>query len=40
MRLIIQRVSSGKVTVKNEVVGEIKKGLVVLVGFSSTDTEE
>lgn len=37
MRAVIQRVSSSKVTVKNNVVGEIKKGLLVLLGVTHED---
>ena len=38
MRLVIQRVSSASVTVDNVVRGEIAAGLMVLVGFATTDT--
>lgn len=37
MKVVIQRVLSGKVTVNGEVVGEIGKGIVVLVGFEKGD---
>lgn len=40
MRIILQRVSKASVTVENEIVGEIKSGLLVLVGFSKTDTAD
>jgi D-tyrosyl-tRNA(Tyr) deacylase len=40
MRVVIQRVSSSKVTVSDEVIGEIGQGLNVLVGFEETDTQE
>ena len=40
MRLVIQRVSSASVTVGGEVVSEIGKGLLVLVGVETGDTEE
>ncbi|HOO23321.1 MAG TPA: D-aminoacyl-tRNA deacylase [Clostridia bacterium] len=40
MRCVVQRIGRGKVFVNNEVVGEIKKGLLVLCGFTETDTEE
>jgi D-tyrosyl-tRNA(Tyr) deacylase len=38
MRAVIQRATRAKVTVENEVVGEIANGLVVLLGVSSDDT--
>lgn len=37
MRAVIQRVSRAKVTVDDELVGEIDKGLVVLLGVSHED---
>ncbi len=39
MRAILQRVTSGKVSVEERVVGEIKQGLVVLIGVGLEDTE-
>ena len=39
MRVVLQRVSSGSVTVDGEVVGEIGTGLVLLVGFTEGDDE-
>jgi D-tyrosyl-tRNA(Tyr) deacylase len=39
MRVVLQRVSSGSVTVDGRVLGEIGKGLVLLVGFSGDDEE-
>lgn len=39
MRIIVQRVKKAKVTVEETVTGEIQKGLLVLVGFESSDTE-
>ncbi|KAF8969596.1 D-Tyr tRNAtyr deacylase-like domain-containing protein [Flammula alnicola] len=39
MRAIVQRVSSASVTVDNEVVSRISKGLMVLVGIGSDDTD-
>ncbi len=39
MRVVIQRSKSSNVSVKQKVVGEIKKGLVLLVGFTEGDTE-
>ena len=38
MRVVIQRSKYSSVTVANKVVGEIDNGLVVLVGFTQTDT--
>lgn len=38
MRLVVQRVDKAKVEVDNEVVGEIGKGLMVLVGIGENDT--
>ena len=40
MKLVIQRVKSARVTVDEEVVGEIGIGLFVLVGVGKNDTEE
>lgn len=37
MRLVIQRVQSGSVTVASTVTGSIEQGLVVLVGFHQKD---
>jgi D-aminoacyl-tRNA deacylase len=39
MRAVIQRVSRAKVTVDAEVTGSIGRGLLVLLGVSSDDTE-
>jgi len=40
VRVVLQRVSSASVTVAGEVVGEISKGLLLLVGFSPADDVE
>lgn len=40
MRLVIQRVSMAKVTVENSILGEIQKGLLILVGITTGDTDE
>lgn len=40
MRAVLQRVKSGRVLVDNSVVGEIEKGLVVLLGVGHGDSEE
>ncbi|MEM6690316.1 MAG: D-aminoacyl-tRNA deacylase [Planctomycetota bacterium] len=39
MRLLIQRVSSASVTVQGSVVGEINRGLLILVGVGREDSE-
>lgn len=38
MKLVVQRVSAASVTVGGDVVGEIQKGLCVLVGIARDDT--
>jgi D-tyrosyl-tRNA(Tyr) deacylase len=40
MRVVLQRASSGSVTIAERVVGEIGEGLVLLVGFTQEDDEE
>ena len=40
MRVIIQRVSEAAVRVDGKIVGEIKQGLMVLLGIETADTEE
>ncbi len=40
MRAVVQTVSEAAVTVENETVGEIKDGLLVLVGVTHDDTTE
>ena len=40
MKVVVQRVSSAKVDIDNETVGKIDKGLMLLVSFTQTDTEE
>lgn len=40
MRAVVQRVSRAKVTVSDEITGEIGKGLLVLLGVSVRDTEK
>ena len=40
MRVVVQRVKYSKVTVDNEIIGEISKGINVLIGISNSDTEE
>jgi D-aminoacyl-tRNA deacylase len=39
MRAVVQRVTSAKVTVDDQTVGEIQKGLVVLLGIARDDTK-
>jgi D-aminoacyl-tRNA deacylase len=38
MRAVIQRVTSGRVTVEGKIVGSIGRGLVVLLGIAGSDT--
>jgi len=40
MRVVLQRVSQASVTVDNQVVADIQKGLLVLVGIEDSDTQE
>lgn len=40
MKTLIQRVTNANVEVDNKIIGEIKQGLVVLLGISNEDTEE
>jgi len=40
MRCVVQRVSKGKVSIKNETVGEIEKGLVALLGVGHDDSSD
>lgn len=40
MRLVIQRVSRASVTVENEIIGQIGKGLLVLLGIEQSDSED
>lgn len=40
MRAVVQRVSRGRVTVEGQVVGEIGRGYVVLLGVAKEDTPE
>jgi len=40
VRVVVQRVSSASVEVEGEVVGEISKGLMILLGVSRGDEEE
>ena len=38
MKVVLQRVSEASVTIENEVVAQIQKGLLVLVGIEDADT--
>lgn len=40
MRFVIQRVTKASVTVDNNIIGQIDKGFLVLIGISEEDTEE
>lgn len=40
MRIVIQRVSRAKVQVDQQIIGEINKGLLLLVGIEEDDTAE
>jgi D-tyrosyl-tRNA(Tyr) deacylase len=40
MKVVLQRVTSASVTVEDKIVGEIQKGIVVLVGIEEADLQE
>ena len=40
MKFIVQRVTNANVSVDHDIIGEIKRGFLVLVGVSNTDTKE
>ena len=40
MRILVQRCDSASVKVDNKTVGSIDKGMMILVGFTQTDTSE
>ena len=40
MKIVVQRVSEASVTIEGEIVSQIKKGLLVLVGIESEDSKE
>ena len=39
MKVVIQRVKKGEVSIAGEVIGQIKKGLLILLGFEESDNE-
>ncbi len=40
MKVVVQRVKHASVTVDGKIVGQIKHGLMLLIGIADTDTEE
>ena len=40
MKVLVQRCDKASVSVNNEIVGKIDKGMLILVGFTQTDTSE
>ena len=40
MKVVLQTVNQGNVTIKNEIVGQINKGFLLLVGFTQGDNEQ
>lgn len=40
MRVVIQRVSEASVKVENQVIGQIKSGLMILAGFEAEDNQK
>lgn len=40
MKLVVQRVTEASVTVDGDVIGQIRQGIMVLVGITHDDTEE
>lgn len=40
MKFVIQRVTHGSVTVDHQIIGQINKGFVVLIGVGENDTKE
>ncbi|QDU34875.1 D-tyrosyl-tRNA(Tyr) deacylase [Poriferisphaera corsica] len=40
MRVVLQRVSKGSVTVENQIVGQISRGYVILLGIGHADTKQ
>ncbi len=40
MKVVVQRCDEAKVTVDNKITGKIDKGMMILVGFTDTDTSK
>ena len=40
MKVLVQRCDRASVSVDNKIVGSIEKGMMILVGFTQTDTSE
>ena len=40
MRIVLQKVNRAAVSIDDEIVGKIKQGYLLLVGFAPDDTEE
>ena len=40
MKIVLQRVTKASVTVDNKVIGEISKGLLILLGIEKDDTDD
>ncbi|NRS88936.1 D-tyrosyl-tRNA(Tyr) deacylase [Flavobacterium sp. 7E] len=40
MRVVVQRVASASVTVENEIVADIQKGLLILIGIENDDSQD
>jgi len=40
MRVVVQRVTQASVSVDSKIIGQVSKGLLVLVGIENADTEE
>jgi D-tyrosyl-tRNA(Tyr) deacylase len=40
MRVVLQRVSEASVTVNNQIIGEIKNGILILLGIEEADAED
>lgn len=40
MKIVLQRVTKASVTVDNKIIGEIKKGLLILLGIEKDDTDD
>ncbi|MBE0392650.1 D-aminoacyl-tRNA deacylase [Flavobacterium sp. PL002] len=40
MRVVVQRVASASVTIENEIVADIQKGLLILIGIENDDSQD